>query len=84
MKIGCSTTIQSEEVLGKKKYYIFVSFCHFGFFRALSPTFWQIVGEPPEYILRHHEDRMLNYDTERDEVSGKKIKSIVGTLYSNQ
>ena len=25
----------------------------------------QIVGEPPEYILWHHEDRMLNYDTER-------------------
>ena len=24
-----------------------------------------IVGEPPEYILWHHEDRMLNYDTER-------------------
>jgi len=25
----------------------------------------QIVGEPPEYIIWHHEDRMLNYDTER-------------------
>lgn len=25
----------------------------------------QIVGEPPEYILWHHEDKMLNYDTER-------------------
>ena len=25
----------------------------------------QIVGEPPEYILWHHESRMLNYDTER-------------------
>ncbi len=24
-----------------------------------------IVGEPPEYILWHHDDRMLNYDTER-------------------
>ena len=25
----------------------------------------QIVDEPPEYIIWHHEDRMLNYDTER-------------------
>ena len=25
----------------------------------------KIVGQPPEYIIWHHEDRMLNYDTER-------------------
>ena len=25
----------------------------------------QIVGHAPEYIIWHHEDRMLNYDTER-------------------
>ena len=25
----------------------------------------QIVGQVPEYIIWHHEDRMLNYDTER-------------------
>ena len=25
----------------------------------------QIVGQAPEYIIWHHEDRMLNYDTER-------------------
>jgi hypothetical protein len=25
----------------------------------------QIVGQQPEYIIWHHEDRMLNYDTER-------------------
>jgi len=31
----------------------------------------QIVGEPPEYILWHHEDRMLNYDTERGGISVK-------------
>jgi len=31
----------------------------------------QIVGEPSEYILWHHEDRMLNYDTERGGVSVK-------------
>ncbi len=25
----------------------------------------QVVGQAPEYIIWHHEDRMLNYDTER-------------------
>ena len=25
----------------------------------------QIVGRAPEYIIWHHEDRMLNYDTHR-------------------
>ena len=25
----------------------------------------QIVGQAPEYIIWHHEDRMLNYDIER-------------------
>ena len=25
----------------------------------------RVVGQRPEYIIWHHEDRMLNYDTER-------------------
>lgn len=31
----------------------------------------QIVGKPPEYIIWHHEQRMLNYDTERGGISVK-------------
>lgn len=31
----------------------------------------QIVGQAPEYIIWHHEDRMLNYDTERGGISVK-------------
>ncbi len=32
---------------------------------ALKCVVRQIVGEAPDYIIWHHEDRMLNYDTHR-------------------
>jgi hypothetical protein len=35
---------------------------------------FQIVDEPPEYIIWHHEDRMLNYDTERGGIRSENME----------
>lgn len=40
----------------------------------------KIVGQPPEYIIWHHEDRMLNYDTERGGISVKTDLSTEGAV----
>ena len=39
----------------------------------------KVVGQEPEYIIWHHEDRMLNYDTERGGIRyGALYKAITG------
>jgi hypothetical protein len=42
----------------------------------------RVVGEAPEYIIWHHEDRMLNYDTQRGGIRFDPSRGLIPSVCS--
>ena len=52
-------------ILDEREAAVSEKFYKWGSTIALTCRVERVVGRRPEYIIWHHEDRMLNYDTER-------------------
>lgn len=59
------------EVLDEREAAVTEKFYKGGSTIELTCRVERVVGQRPEYIIWHHEDRMLNYDTERGGISVK-------------
>ncbi|XP_071749483.1 zwei Ig domain protein zig-8 isoform X2 [Lepeophtheirus salmonis] len=70
-KIRLNVIVPEIEIRDERNKEVVEKFYRGGSTIELKCIVEQIVGKPPEYVIWHHGDRLLNYDTERGGISVK-------------